>query len=263
MPQITYLSLGWGVQSWTLAAMVALGELPPIDLAIHADTGHEATGTYEHAAKYTPWLEERGVQVVTVHPSNSSVVRSEWGKGTFEIPAYSVDKADASHGQARRQCTNRWKLQPLRAHLRTLLPARPKPGAVECWQGISLDEFTRMRSSDVKYIENVYPLVDRRLNRGDCITWLNEHGLDVPPKSACVFCPYHNLAAWRNLKQRGGPDWDKAVVVDESIRDQRKDLHLFIHPARVPLEEAIRIPEDYGAKQLEMDVPCDGGVCFV
>ena len=42
MPEITYLSLGWGVQSWTIAAMAALEELPPIDLAIHADTGHEA-----------------------------------------------------------------------------------------------------------------------------------------------------------------------------------------------------------------------------
>jgi len=34
------LSLGWGVQSWTLAAMIALKELPPIDYAIHADTTH-------------------------------------------------------------------------------------------------------------------------------------------------------------------------------------------------------------------------------
>lgn len=34
------LSLGWGVQSWTLAAMVALKELPPVDYAVHADTRH-------------------------------------------------------------------------------------------------------------------------------------------------------------------------------------------------------------------------------
>jgi hypothetical protein len=33
----TAISLGWGVQSFTLAAMVALGELPPVDVAIHAD----------------------------------------------------------------------------------------------------------------------------------------------------------------------------------------------------------------------------------
>ena len=41
MPDLTYLSLGWGVQSFTLAAMVALEEVPPIVLAIHADTPHE------------------------------------------------------------------------------------------------------------------------------------------------------------------------------------------------------------------------------
>ena len=58
-PLLVYLSMGWGIQSWTLAAMIALGELPPIDLAIHADTGHEAQGTYEHARKWTPWLEQR------------------------------------------------------------------------------------------------------------------------------------------------------------------------------------------------------------
>ena len=57
------LSLGWGVQSFTLAAMAALGEIDPIDYAVHADTTHEAEGTYSHAATWTPWLEERGVKV--------------------------------------------------------------------------------------------------------------------------------------------------------------------------------------------------------
>ena len=39
-PTLVYLSLGWGIQSWTLSAMIALGFLPPIDLAIHAFTGN-------------------------------------------------------------------------------------------------------------------------------------------------------------------------------------------------------------------------------
>ena len=29
------ISLGWGVQSFTLAAMVALKELPPVDYAVY------------------------------------------------------------------------------------------------------------------------------------------------------------------------------------------------------------------------------------
>ncbi len=41
------ISLGWGVQSFALATMSALGVLPSVDAAIHADTGHERRETLE------------------------------------------------------------------------------------------------------------------------------------------------------------------------------------------------------------------------
>ena len=276
MPELTYLSLGWGVQSWTIAAMAALKELPPLDLAIHSDTGHEASGTYTHAEKWTSWLEERGVRVVTVRPENNSVVREDWGKKSdtpsIQIPAFtlthpregSASAANAKEGQIGRQCTRQWKVTPIRKHLRSILGmGRLKAESVECWQSISLDEWSRMRDSDVGYIKNVYPLVDRRMTRLDCVEWLQRHNLDVPNKSACVFCPFHKRAEWRQLKQQGGSDWDHAVAVDQAIRSKRNTMDLFIHPSRLPLEEAVRIPEDVGAQQLEMEMPCDGGVCFV
>ena len=260
-PELTYLSLGWGVQSWTLAAMVALGDLPPVDLAIHADTNHEAAGTYAHARKWTPWLGERGVRVVTVTGDNTEVVRDWANSRSVMIPAFTLAK-DGPGGQVNRQCTHDWKIMPIRRYLRQLLP-NPKPGAVECWQGISLDEWSRMRDSDVKYTINRYPLVERRLTRRDCVSWLMTHGLDVPPKSACVFCPYHSLGYWKEMKAEGGQNWARAEAVDAAIRDHRPHHQLFIHSARRPLAQAVRIPEDQGAKQLEMDLPCDGGVCFV
>ena len=47
-PAATYLSLGWGVQSFTLAAMVALGELQGLTVAeavlIPEDFGAEQLG---------------------------------------------------------------------------------------------------------------------------------------------------------------------------------------------------------------------------
>ena len=264
---LRYLSLGWGVQSWTIAAMVALGELPPIDIAVHADTGHEAQGTYEHARLWTPWLEERGVKVATVHPDNIDITRF-WATGqpSVLVPAFSTRLKDGDHGQVKRQCTTNWKLRPLRRYIRQRLgTTRPTPGEVECWMGISADEFHRMRTSDVQYITNVYPLVDRRISRSDCITWLSQHDLPTPPKSACVFCPFHSISSWQELKRRGGHDWEVAVEADKAVRDKRQALgfELFIHPARVPLEQAVGIPEDVGAHQLEMEIPCDGGVCFV
>ena len=254
------LSLGWGVQSWTLAAMVALKELPPIDYAIHADTTHEMAGTYTHAAKWTPWLEERGVEVVTVTATRPDVVREDWS-GSVLIPAFTLNRAGVQ-GQVRRQCTHDWKITPIRKFLRSVLEGRPKAGAVESWLGISLDEFQRMRTSDVAYIENVYPLVDRRITRADCTQWLLAHDLDVPPKSGCTFCPYRSRASWKDLKRAGGSDWQEAVAVDTAVRAKRPQFDLFIHSGRRPVAEAVKIPEDEGASQLEMPMPCDSGYCM-
>ena len=273
MPLIIFLSLGWGVQSWTIAAMVALGELPSINMAIHADTGHEASETYAFAARWTPWLGERGVNVVTVRNPETELLKTnaQGSKSKYSIapPAYTLQLATGEQGQVKRECTDNWKIRPIRRHLRTLLPKRPPAGAVDCWQGISLDEWQRMRTSDAKYINNVYPLVDLRMSRGDCVAWLEKHELEVPPKSACVFCPFHSPTTWKKMKQTGGPDWDYAVAADEAIRDVRlaEGYQAFVHRGLKPLTEAVLIPEDFGAKQMELnmetEMPCDGGVCFV
>ena len=262
------LSLGWGVQSWTLAAMAALGEIPMPDYAVHADTTHEMQGTYAHAAKWTPWLEEHGIPVVTVQASEKMLATAEWEKYPegLGIPAYSIELKTGSEGQIRRECTADWKIMPLRRFARSII-GKTSPECVEMWMGISLDEWQRMRTADVKYIKNVYPLVDRRRSRAYCIAWLEQHGLDVPPKSACTFCPFHNKDHWKRLKQAGGADWEEAVAVDGLIRNLGRgrgtEFQNFVHPSRIPLEEAVRIPEDYGAKQMEMDMPCDSGHCFV
>ena len=262
------LSLGWGVQSWTLAAMAALGEIPMPDYAVHADTTHEMAGTYAHAEKWTPWLEEHGVRVRTVQASEKLVSTAEWEKSYkdnsvgISIPAFSVEKGTEKNGQIHRQCTTKWKIAPLRRFARSII-GKTSPECVEMWMGISLDEWQRMRDSGTQYIKNVYPLVDRRLNRSYCAAWLDEHGLDIPPKSACTFCPYHNKDTWRRMKQAGGADWDEAIAVDNAIRHKRPNHVLFVHSSRLPLVEAVSIPEDYGAKQMEMDIPCDSGHCFV
>jgi hypothetical protein len=248
--------------------MAALGEIPKPDYAVHADTTHEMAGTYAHAEKWTPWLEDHGVPIVTVKAAEKSLATAEWEKYPegLGIPAYSIELKTGSEGQIRRECTADWKIMPLRRFARSII-GKTSPECVEMWMGISLDEWQRMRTADVKYIKNVYPLVDRRRSRAYCVAWLEQHGLDVPPKSACTFCPYHNKDHWKRLKQAGGADWEEAVAVDGLIRNLGRgrgtEFQNFVHPSRIPLEEAVRIPEDYGAKQMEMDMPCDSGHCFV
>ena len=258
------ISLGWGVQSWTLAAMAALGELDA-DVAIHSDTFWEKAETYAFIKTWQPWLIEHGLRVVTVGEPSQAVekVNTQW----TDIPAFTA--TERSDGQLRRQCTNHWKIVPIRRWLTKELTrqgVKKAPGVVESLQGISLDEFHRMRTSDVRWIVNRYPLVEMRMTRGDCIAWLATHDLPTPPKSACVFCPFQSKRAWQELKRVGGSDWETAVRIDSEIRSVRPPHDLFVHPARVPLPQAITLVEDYGMEQaslLDDAAGCDSGYCFV
>ncbi len=244
------ISLGWGVQSFTLAAMSALGELPPVDVAIHADTTHESVLTYRFAARWTTWLERHGVKVATPYPGRIDPVNN--GYGWPDAPFYSDPE-----GQIKRQCTSQWKVKRIRRYVQAHRNGQP----VEQWLGISTDEWQRMRDSDVKYITNKYPLIDHRMSRADCVKWLEGHGLEVPPKSACTFCPYHNTAEWRRIKATP-EDWAEAVHVDEAIRKARPPYDLFVHPSRKPLTSVdLRTEQEKGQLSL-WDAEC-AGICGV
>jgi len=118
-----------------------------------------------------------------------------------------------------------------------------------------------MRPSDAKYIKHRWPLIEKRMTRQDCIKWLKVHGLEAPPKSACVFCPFHNRRAWLDMKAENGVDWQKAVMVDEAIRDARPPFALYVHADRIPLTE-IKSEQDKGQLDLFASEECNG-VCFV
>lgn len=251
------LSLGWGVQSWTLAAMSALGELPHLDVAIHADTTHERAATYAFAAQWTPWLEQHGVPVATVVNDSRSGTDIVVGGGEIMIPAYTNGT-----GRIRRQCTGDWKIDPIRRYLQAHRNRQP----VELWLGISTDEWQRAKDAPVKYITHVYPLLDAGMSRADCREWLEAHDLSVPGKSSCTICPFQTRKSWQEMKRANGTDWQQAVEADAVIRNVRPPDALYVHPACLPLEQAVIIPEDFGMSQgsfgLE-DAECDSGYCFM
>lgn len=228
---MTVLSLGWGVQSFTLAAMSALDELPKVDYAIHADTMHERTATYEFAAKMTPWLTEKGITVLTVRSDHTALQRS----GMIMIPA----RTDGEKGgQQKRMCTGDWKLDPMRREMSRLLKVhglKKYPGVVEQWIGISYDESERQRPSGQRYIVNRWPLLERWMTRYDCERWLQDHGLPVPAKSACVFCPYRDDKTWLELQREQSCDFEQAQKADAFIRKARPPYDLYLHRKLKPL----------------------------
>ena len=256
------ISLGWGVQSFGLAALSALGILPRVDAAIHADTGHERSETYEFAKKWTPWLEEHGVRVVTV---KAKIAPYNFTASSIFVAAYSSG-GNKANGQLKRECTERWKIAPIRRWLQ----ANRGKEQVEQWIGISFDELERMKPSDVKYIVNTFPYLNlpdnffpRVMRRSDIVRWLQENDLEVPVKSACVMCPYHDRATWREIQLSGNGDWQKALAVDEAIRHKRPGYTCYLTPKRKPLAECdFRSQEEHG--QLTMwDAEECSGMCFL
>jgi hypothetical protein len=242
--------------------MSALGELPPVDAAVHADTTHERSETYAFAAKWTPWLEERGVRVVTVNDGRCIVI-DRWD--SLMLPVYTTYPDGTPSGMMRRQCTHAWKIAPIRRWLQANRRGRP----VEMWMGITLDEWDRMRDSRVQYLTNHYPFIedlDRPWTRGMAMRWLRDNDLDIPIKSRCVFCPFQSDADWRESKQASTDDplddWERALTTDSLIRRKRDGYVCYLHRSCQPLARVdLRNEQDHG--QLELwGEECTGN-CFL
>lgn len=265
------ISLGAGVQSSTMALMAACGELTPMpDCAIFADTGAEPQGVYD----WLNWLEARlpfPVHRVSAGNLRDDLLSTEPGRFA-SIPAFT--EFSGSVGMTRRQCTREYKVEPIQRKVRELIglaPGQrgPKEVAVRQWIGISLDEMQRMKDSGKSYIENIWPLIDKRITRQQCLDWMNTRGFPRPAKSACTFCPYHDNAMWRDMKMNDPVSFQSAVEVDralrgsEDIRDKRgMNSAVYIHRSCKPLDQVdFRSAEDVGQGRLFEDgfqAECEG-----
>ena len=242
------LSLGAGVQSSTLLLMAVHGELE-LDAAIFADTGWEPAAVYKHL----DWLEQETfkAEIPLYRVSAGDIRTNALAGGYADMPLY-MESPDGSRHMGRRQCTNQYKLRPIRAKLRELSHHKP----VDLLVGISLDEWQRAKDADVKWITHRFPLIDQRMTRANCVTWLERHGYAEPPKSSCIGCPFQTPRQWRRLT----PDeMHDAVAFDEAIRDLSPRGKQYLYRDFVPLAMAdLRSQQDRG--QLDLFDGC-GVLC--
>ena len=240
---LNVLSLGAGVQSSTMALMAAEGELTPMpDCAIFADTGAEPKHVYkflDYVESLVPFPVER---VMEGEGLEIDLIESIKNDRRYAGPPLFCDSPNG--GMLRRQCTREYKIIPIERKVRELVGLKkgqrgPKEIAVRQWIGISMDERTRMKPSRVKWIEHTWPLIDVQMHRHHCINWMREHGYREPSKSACYFCPYHDNATWQNMKDHDPDSWERAVKMDESIRNGVRGTpeKLYLHQSMQPLTE--------------------------
>lgn len=250
-PTLRILSLGAGVQSTTMALMAAAGELPErIDAAIFADPQWESAATYQHLLELTARLPFPVLRVTAGNLKDGIVAKRQAHAGRVpSIPWFTVNP-DGTHGMGRRQCTSEYKLKPIYREIRNLLGvsrhAYIAPQTVEEWIGITTDEADRMKHAKQKYMVTRWPLIERGMSREDCEAWLVTHGHAIPPKSACVGCPFRSQASWQEMRRDRPDEFEDACRVDAELRtgDSRGLRGVqYMHPARIPLREAVELKE--------------------
>lgn len=260
MSELRVLSFGAGVQSTAVLFLALEGRIPAFDLVLFADTGNEPPDVYEHVAACYALLETRGVAAEVVRGGDVLSTGAPLGTGSaLDVPWF-LRSPDGSDGMGRRECTTKLKIDPMRRAIRGELKTRGLKRATQTL-GISVDEYRRIKTSDVRYITNDYPLVELEWTRGRCAEYLAELAVEAG-RSACVVCPYHSRREWRRIRDEQPEEWARAVRFERELQLADHKLHgtPFLHRQRVPLDEVdLSTPADHG--QLSLDDECEG-VCF-
>ena len=245
-----------------MALLAAHGEITPMpDCAIFADTQWEPKAVYEHLA----WLMSPNVLPFPVHKVSAGdlrqdiMSRSNTTGGRFAAVPWHMRMPNGDDAMGRRQCTKEYKLTPIRRKVRELLGGKTPKGGATVWVGISTDEIMRVKPSRVGYMVNRWPLIEKKVDRNDCLRWLERNGYPLAPKSSCIGCPFHNNQQWRDLRDKSPAEWQDAIEVDAAIRNQPGFRGTqFMHRKLVPLAEVdLSTAEDRG--QLNMfNNECEG-----
>jgi hypothetical protein len=247
-PALRVLNWGMGQDSTTILLMSHHGELPPFDAVLVADTQQEPVEVYE-TMKWVMALVQVPIYRVTVGDLGAACLgylRNNPPASRPQIPFY-VAGSNGKASPLRRGCTEAYKIKPIRKKLRELLGIAPQKHIPKtCWVeqaiGFPLEELGRTFCSDVAWISNTFPLIDKRMRKHDCERWLRDHGYPTPiPKSSCRFCPYHNNAYWRRMRDTQPKDWAKTVAFEAALhRGKLPGVRgtPYLHRSMVPLAMA-------------------------
>jgi hypothetical protein len=233
---VEFLSFGGGVNS-----VATLLLLKPRVL-IFADTGDEYPETYAYISQYVlPFVQVYGGDFVVVRNKTYKSLRDQAiSERIIPVRLY-------------RWCTDKWKIRPIREYLKrgALLP---------CVQMIAIDagESHRARPSDRSEIINRFPLLERGLDRDDCLAIIEKHGWPGPPKSGCFYCPFQSKRRWIALKRCHPELFQIAVEMEKNGSNYGQ---LFLASDR-PLEEYLksgRIREDDAESTAALPCSCYDG----
>lgn len=268
---IRAVASGGGVQSTALLVLAASGELDFrvfLFANVGEDSEHPDTLTYLRQVAM-PYAAQHGIALHELHRTRrDGSLETLYGRLTrpgsrsLPIPVRMPDTG----APGTRSCTADFKIRVVGRWLRQHGATPKSPATVAV--GLSLDELHRAHNRRQEPYERlIYPLIDRRLTRADCITIIRDAGLPVPPKSACWFCPFTRPSTWRLMRQTRPDLFERACSLEQVLNDRRAALSrdpVYLTRFGKPLADAIPAGQDTipGLELPTDDITCDNGACW-
>lgn len=224
---IKAFSFGGGVQSTAALVLAATGRID-YQTFLFANVGDDSE--YPETMRYLreiaiPYAEHHGLRLLELAKvRRDGSTETLWEKlqrtpRSIDIPVRMYNGAPGN-----RSCTADFKIKVVSKWMRQNGATKDAPGTVGI--GISLDEHTRAKPSQLDHITNAHPLIDLALNRQDCERVIREAGLPVPPKSSCFFCPFHAIPVWQDLYDNHPELFARSVALEKMLNERRASLGL-------------------------------------
>ena len=254
---ISVLSYGGGVQTFAILILIEKGIIEKPDFIIFADTLAEYPETYFHIENVAkPLALKLGIEWMTVQEKKGLI---EGYSKTNSIPLAGF-----------RNCTSKYKRDPIQRKLREILGSKKKKGVPSIIQliGISNDEAKRAverEEQKPKWSLTKYPLLEKNYSRKDLLKIIEESGYPIPRKSGCFICPYGGMKAFVKLKKTH-PDLFKIAfsMEEDYLKNTHKRKSGFVKGLKLADLNAMPSIFDFDENLIINDQrECDSGGCFL
>lgn len=231
----TIAAYGGGVNSVAMILTLYDEGTVPVEIVM-ADPGDEKRGTLAYRDNVmNPWLVAHGFpSVVVVSRASEAQYRpraSKTPQGTLREECMRI-KALPSIAYGWKKCSLKYKAEPGNwyiARQQWALDAWARGERITRCIGYDAGEPSRARPEFVNGIEARrfiprYPLQERGIDREECEDIIRAHGLAVPPKSSCRWCPNNTLEEWEDLRENDPEGYADALAMEANAEIDVPDV---------------------------------------
>ena len=205
-----YLSFGGGINSTAL--LLLLTDRGEEFETVFVNHGGDYPETYE----YVNYLRNEGFEITSITPDY---------KGCNTLYDYCIKNKIIPTIQFR-WCTHYFKIVPYYEYITPNLPCVSFIGfdAGE-EKRVEGNKTRRFRYKIEHQIKNEFPLYNSKIDRDGCIDLIKDHGLDIPPKSGCYFCPFQSKIGYRKLFLKYPELFRRVELMERNIL-AKKEIYL-------------------------------------